>query len=91
MTHVADADWRPIAPKPSPSGTGGLWTPDADLERLYDTIIEVIDLRSGKLILSNRFPQRLLGFVFGQMASSYEEDAKGNPRYVIWSLRVHTN
>lgn len=49
-TAVADANWRP--------GMGTRATPQWQ-ERTFDTIIEVIDLPSGQLLASHRYPSRL--------------------------------
>lgn len=49
-TAVADREWRP--------GMGMRVTPEWQ-EKTFDTIIEVIDLPSGRLLASHRYPTRL--------------------------------
>lgn len=71
--------------------TGAPWTPDRDMELIYDTLVEVIDLRTAWLVVSQRFRQDFRGLAASGLAYSYEEDAEGNPRYVLWQLGLATH
>lgn len=88
LIRVDDADWRPREPVPLPENPNVTYTPDTQLDLIFDTIVEVIDVRARQLIVSQRFSQRLIGFVAHGVVASYEEDEQGNPRYVIWELSV---
>lgn len=85
LVHVPDARWEPRPPTQC-GGPGMLCTADADWERIYDTVVEIIDLPTRRVVASTRVPQRLLGFAGDGVVASYEEDADGNPRYAIWRL-----
>ena len=85
LIHVADARWEPRPPVQC-GGAGMLCVADSDWERIYDTVIEVIDLPTRRLVASTRVSQRLLGFAGDGVAASYEEDTDGNPRYAVWRL-----
>jgi hypothetical protein len=87
LIRVADANWQPRALTPYGGNPGLLYFPGAHEELAYDSIIEVLDPRTGRLSASVRFPQYFLGFGSTDTVTSYEEDASGNPRYVVWRLR----
>ena len=88
LIRVDDADWK-IRPPTPVKGTDASRTSDADKELIYDTIIEIVDAGRGRLVLSQRFAQNIIGFVSRDRVASYEEDAQGIPRYVIWQLTLH--
>lgn len=88
LIRVDDSEWQPRRTAPAPGVPGEFWMPDADKELLYDTIVEVIDVKSGRLVVSQRFRQNLLGIVSADMVASYEEDEQGNPKYVVWRLNL---
>ena len=88
LIQVADANWRAREGKPVPGMKGATVTPDADKELIFDTIVEVIDLSTNRLLASHRLSQHILGFVDDGLVASYAEDAQGNPRYAVWRLKV---
>lgn len=61
------------------------------MELIYDTLVEVIDLRTARLVASQRFRQDFLGLAAPGVVYSYEEDAEGNPQYAIWQLGLATH
>lgn len=72
-TAVADPEWRP--------GMGMRVTP-AWQEKVFDTIIEVIDLGSGRLLASHRYPSRLAPLCSSPLMYTVVEPPDGD-------LRVH--
>lgn len=74
---VADPRWRPVATFP----------PVGELSRQYDTIIEVIDLRAGRLVVSDRFDDMLI-LVAPGLVRSLSEDDDGLLHYHIWRAEV---
>lgn len=83
--RVTDQQWRPPAKQ---VGTGERVIPDTRRDTLFDTVVELIDVRRHRLIASHRFPEHLLGLVGDDLVATYEEDRSGNPRYVIWRISV---
>lgn len=73
---VADARWHP-------SPRGNRLHPN----QLFDTIIEVIDLGSGKLFTTGRTDQLVLPFQRGYAYSTIE-DAQGDLKIQIWRMDV---
>ncbi len=55
--------------------------------RQYDTFIEVIDLRSGRLVVSQRFDEAMF-LVDGGRLASMSEDEDGLLHYHIWQRDV---
>lgn len=88
LVRVPDAEWKPRTGRLAPNLQGATVTTDADWERIYDTMVEVIDLRSRRLIASSRVSQNLLGFVSRGHVVSFAEGAAGSARYTVWSLRI---
>ena len=83
--RVTDQKWHPPV---TSVGTGERVIPDTRRDSLFDTIVELIDVRRHRLILSHRFTQNLVGRVGDDLVATYEEDRSGNPRYVIWRISV---
>jgi hypothetical protein len=94
MIDVADAEWekhwRNRDYSKDPVGETGQRTPrDANRNLLHDTIVEVFDLATGRLIVSQRFPQYFKGgFIRGQRVLHYEEDEQGSDRAHIYQLKL---
>jgi len=69
-----------------PSGEGARVV---DYDATFDSIVEVIDPRTGRLLASGRVDEHLTQFVADGVAASYTEDAGGVPKIAIWRLRLH--
>lgn len=79
LTWVADGAWAPEAP-----GTP-LRPASEDHGRVYDTIVELVDARSGNVIAEQRYPQALSTVdAAGDLLFSTEEDADGHIITQIW-------
>jgi hypothetical protein len=62
--------------------------PQGSQSDLYDSVIEVLDPGTGKLLASTRI-DAALGFLLpGGYAASYREDDGGNPFIDIWRIEV---
>ncbi|MGH7470235.1 MAG: hypothetical protein ACRENP_20015 [Longimicrobiales bacterium] len=88
LLRVADQNWKPLPP----AGRIGSMTVTSDTQKtlLYDSIVEVLDTDSGRVVASQRFSQNFLGFLEHDVLYSYDEDHEGNPRYIVWRLIVHS-
>lgn len=84
--RVDDANWRPRPPVPFKGMPGATWIPDSDKELLFDTRIEAIHVRTGELLISAEIGQNAIAVLGSGEVVSYEEDAAGNPRYVVWRV-----
>jgi hypothetical protein len=73
---VADANW-----KPDPGGGA------PDPARVFDTLIEVIDPKTGTLLASTRF-DRLVMPMHGTIAYSMIEDDVGDLKLQVWNLSL---
>jgi len=80
VIHVPDARWEPS------TGPTSL-TSAADYDRLYDSIIEVIDLQTGWLITSKRLPA-MLALMQDGLAFTLRDDMDGRIVIDVWSLRL---
>jgi hypothetical protein len=90
FSRVDDLDWQPRPPVPYMGNEDMKYTPDSYRDLLFDTIVEVIDVRSGRLILSQRLRPNLVSVTPDGHVFTYEEDGDGNPRYVAWRLAMNT-
>ena len=62
-------------------------TSAAQLEDLYDTVIEVLDTRSGTVTGRTRVDARVVNAVGRNAFSSYAEHSElGEPKFVVWSV-----
>jgi len=82
VLNVPDANWRPLPPPPGERG------PPIDMDRQYDTIIEVINTRTGELLGSQRYGEQLGELLPGGFVVRYREDADGEPYLDVWQLRL---
>jgi hypothetical protein len=84
VSLVADAAWRPAPPV---SGEGRMATA-GEMTELFDTIVEVIDLRRGTLLATQRFPQMMLAMPAPGVLVANSEDDKGEVVVDIWRVSM---
>jgi hypothetical protein len=61
------------------------WEPDVN--RTFDPVLEIIDPKTGQLLMSRRFTDRdFVGFVGDDMIASYREDEMGYPFLDLWRI-----
>jgi hypothetical protein len=60
---------------------------------MFDSVIEVIDLDSARVVASQRVPYQVSGFTGNGLLYSYEEDEDNQPRISVFSvsLQPHPN
>jgi len=83
VLQVPDSKWRPPPPEMLPRGEIG---PPIDYDREYDTIIEIIDIRTGQLLASQRFDQSLRYLMPGGFVLHDREDDDAEPYLDVWRL-----
>ncbi len=59
-----------------------------DFNRAYDTIIEAIDVKSGRLLASRRVDPAIAGFLNDNHVFSYREDEEGKPSTALWQVNL---
>jgi hypothetical protein len=59
-----------------------------DYERVYDSVIEVIDVNSGRVLVSHRSDYWIPNFIGTDLVYAYREDEGGTPSLHIWRLRL---
>jgi hypothetical protein len=89
FARVADGDWADaLETGPDPYGRPRMGVPQGSQSDLYDSMIEVLDPATGRLLASTRI-DAALGFLLpGGYAASYREDDGGNPFIDIWRMEV---
>ena len=88
MTRVAVENWKPSA-KPSPEGKERPVPSVNVYDQNSDVILEVIDPRTGALIVSQRFPQYLQAFINGGLLYSLRETEEGDIRVDVWRATLN--
>ena len=73
---VADANWKPVGANPA-----------AEPNQVFDTLVEVIDPRTGTLIARTRLDQFLVP-MHGTLAYSTFEDETGDRRIQVWNVSL---
>ncbi len=88
VVRLADADWRPIGPTRTPV-PGHTTIDPTQREELYDTVIEVLDTRSGTVLARTRVDERVVCLVGHDGFCTYSEHSDlGEPKYVVWSVAL---
>jgi hypothetical protein len=89
LVRVADERWAyALSQTPSPAHPEvGRFTID-DLDRAFDTIVEVIDVRNGTLLVSTRLDRAFFNFMSDGQVVSSSNDPDGNPRLHVWRLGI---
>ena len=86
VLSVADDNWQPMPPA-RVIGTETL-TSSAQREDLYDTVIEVLDTRSGRVLARTRVDANAIGLIGRDGLYSYAEHSGGEPKFVVWSVSL---
>jgi len=83
---VADSRWRSNLRRET--GPDGPQVFPKAVERVYDTILEMIDPGTGRLIVSERLDQKISGFVDANRVFGFRLTPDGGERLDIWRLRL---
>ena len=87
VVRLADANWQPIQAIAHEDLPGHESVPDSRQDDLYDTVIEVLDTRSGKVLARTRVDEYVVGLVGRDGFCTYAEHSElGEPRYVVRSV-----
>jgi hypothetical protein len=87
LIHVADEAWkRAVAVRPGPQGNRRTVTSQNDY---FDTIIEVLDPRTGQLVVRGRMRHATTTASGGGIIVTYEENETGVPMIQVWRPRIH--
>ena len=87
VVRVADDDWRPV--RPARTVKEHKVTSAAQEEDLYDTVIELLDTRSGSVLARTRVDARVVNVVGRNVFSSYAEHSDlGGSKYIVWSVAL---
>ena len=87
IVSVADENWRPMPPARVVGGNHTV-TSSAQREHLYDTLIEVVDTRSGTVLARTQVDANAIGLIGSDGFYSYAEHSGGEPRFVVWSVAL---
>ena len=86
VVRVADDEWRQVRPQIE---QGHEVVPPTQLEELYDTVIEVLDTRSGTVLARTRVDARVANLVGRDGFYSYAEHSDlGEPKFIVWSVAL---
>lgn len=87
VLRVADDEWRPM--RPARIVQDHEVTSAAQNERLFDTVIEVLDTHAGTVVARTRVDERMTTLVGRNEVASYAEHGEwGEPKYVVWSIAL---
>lgn len=85
LIAVPDSNWRRTVTRPS----GAQHMQIRDPQEYYDTVLEALDARTGRLLASVRLPQYVRQFVADNEIGTVVEDSDGIPRLQLWRVTLH--
>jgi hypothetical protein len=88
---VPDRRWQDVAPRPEPGRRevpGWLALQVQDYPRAFDTIIEILDLDSGRVVVSQRFDEYVPHLLPGGFLYGLREESSGLFVVGVWQARV---
>jgi hypothetical protein len=86
LVGVADPDWQKSL-QPAPNSPHGGYRP-TQLSGYFDTIIQVFDTQSGRLVASGRMDYSIDFFPADHVIGEYRESATGEPSLVLRRLAL---
>ncbi|MEW5915533.1 MAG: hypothetical protein AB1762_03975 [Gemmatimonadota bacterium] len=87
LVAVPDRDWkRALGKRFEVQGRPRYVIDDAN--DYYDSIIEVVDLRTRRVVNSQRFDELFVGIFGHQLTGGEVTDKDGSPSFTIWQLRL---
>ena len=85
VVRVADSEWKPMRPARIEQGHEVI--SGAQMEELYDTVIEVLDTRLGTVVARTQVDANVWGVIGKDGFYSYAEHSElGEPKHIIWSV-----
>ena len=87
VVRVADAAWRPV--RPARIERGHELITAAQYEEVYDTVIEILDARSGTVLARTQVDAHVWRLVGRDGFYSYAEHSElGEAKHVVWSVAL---
>ncbi len=87
FSRVPSEEWRAALGPPVAAGRRTTY-PQLDEGRLFDTMIDVIDLRTNHLLVTQRVREHIRFSLDTRHVASYREDEKGTPLLVLWRVSL---
>lgn len=88
LVSVAGNNWKSVLGKPRVVPGRPTTYPDRNRSGVYDTMIDVIDLRTGTLLVSQRASGYLQFFLADDLVASYRQESDGTPLIEVWRVRL---
>ena len=92
LIRRTNRNWKPVANEPTPpmrpTAIRRLATPDV-VRQLFETVLDVFDARTGKLLASRELGGSILGFASPSALSEASEDNDGNVQLTIWRISLN--
>ncbi|HEX9563622.1 MAG TPA: hypothetical protein VF981_06615 [Gemmatimonadaceae bacterium] len=93
VASVPDPSWKEPACNPLPGAPRGEGSrcapiPMSAQQRAWDTIVEVLDLDTGRVLVSQRFDEDLTGFMEGGLLYALRENDDGLMVIDVWRARI---
>lgn len=89
-SQVPSEDWETALGAPRRRPDGRVSYPDRDRGRLFDTMVDVVDLRSNRLLVSQRLRSHVRFVLRNDLVASYREDASATPLLDIARVQLLT-
>jgi hypothetical protein len=86
LAAVPDPHWREAV---APRKKGDREFSVRDDQLYFDTVIEVIDVKTGTLLATRRVPDALNQFIGDGLVGTVLEDATGSPRLQVWRVTLN--
>ncbi len=86
LSTVADPDWESAFERSDRAQEGVEFS--GDLNRYFDTVIEVIDLAAGRVLASRKVDDYLIVFASDDLVVSSRLTAEAIPKIDIWRVRL---
>lgn len=87
VVRVADKEWRPM--RPARFEQGHIVISGAQMEEFYDTVIEVLDTRSGTVLARTQIDANVWLLVGKDGFHSYAEHSElGEAKHLVWSVAL---
>jgi 6-bladed beta-propeller len=88
FSRVPSENWRAALGPPRNASRGRTAFPERNEGLLFDTEIDVIDLKTDQLLVSQRVREHIRFSLDERHAASYREDDKGTPLLVLWRVSL---
>lgn len=90
IINVADENWR-TSLRPAPPGPHGpgRYTA-ADKDRYFDSVIEVLDPETGRIVAAGRTDYYIGYFPADDIVASYRESENGRPLLALWRVELQS-